>query len=328
MTDTSLTYDLRHRDNSKTAQLFAKADRVNERELHNLKWFDYRFMSPMAATLKFREEFQKAYRLKYASNIDTEESHTKFGVRRGAPEDHRAEFTSLWRARQFADLFGAPYDVFLSAALGILLRGSFHRIPYVNQLYGKHRERVAAEVRDRWEKHCTARFMYSALPQYQQASFFGLAAQTAHRIWVIEQIKAFRSNSALLGEACYSLRILPEEQARAAFGQERLDMARATVTADATTSSPHTSCRLRNSLPSCAILPGAMAPGSIECSECKLSSLCARGEASVLKAVFRATGVSDPVEHREREKGRRRTQMSRAKTRSAAAAAAGLSRSA
>jgi hypothetical protein len=316
MTDSSLTFDARYRDNCKTTQLFAKADRIDERELHDLKWFDYRFMSPREATLKFREEFQTVYRQKYARNIDTEEAPRKFGVRRGDPESHKAEFTSLWRARQSADLVGAPYDIFLNAAFDILLRGHFERMPAPNQFYRKHAEKIAIAVRDHWDELCGTRFMYATLPQYQEASFFGLPAQIAHRVWVIEQIKKLHSNHAL-GRACFTLRILPEAQARAAFGDERLEMARAIVADDAMAAVPHTACKRRDSLPSCAMLPGAMEIGSSECSKCKIAALCARGGEMVLQTVIGTTGVSDPVESRKRALGKERTRKCRERARTA-----------
>jgi hypothetical protein len=155
--------------------------------------------------------------------------------------------------------------------------------------------------------------MYSSLPQYREESFMGLPAQVAHRAWVIEQIKK-RSNRAL-AEACYALRILPKEQATAAFGDGRMAMARAIVVEDAIPAVPHAAAKARDSLPSCAMLPGAMEIGSPECSKCKMASICARGGELVLQTVTKTTGVSDPVESRRLAAQRERTRKHREKVR-------------
>jgi len=296
---------------------FRKKDRVDERELHHLKWFDYRFMSPKEATLTFRDEFQKLYRRKYGQNIDTEESLRKFGVSRGKPENNRTEFTSFWRARQFADQLGVPYGIFLQAAFEVLLRAGWERIPYINQLYGKHQERIAFAVIAHWEEHCQTRFMFSDLPHYREESFRGLAAQTAHQDWVIEQIKQRHSDS-LIGHACFVLRIVPQDRAKLAFGDDRLETGRASVEGGA--AKPHETIAPRQMLPSCVMLPGVRDMSSSECSACRIADFCGRATEIVLASVVRATGVADPEECRRRALNAARTRKCRDKAKLAAAA--------
>jgi hypothetical protein len=309
-------FRLRHQDNCQTAARFRREDLVPERELHTRKWFDYRFMSPKEATNVFRAEYQKVYRRKYASNIDTEKSLNKYGVRAGIPETHKAEFTSFWRVRQSADLLGMPYDVFLEAAFEDLLRGRFQRIPYINQLMGKYQARIAVAATDRWEEQCQSRLMYSLLPHYKQESFHGLAAQIAHQDWVLAQLKS-RSDSTI-GRACFTLRILPEERVRLQFGDERLENARAHAAGEV----PEVleSLGPRQLLPSCVMLPGARDISSPECSSCKVATFCTRAEASVLGSVITVTGVADPRAERQRKLGRERTRKSRRKAKLAAEA--------
>lgn len=307
MAETDLILRTRHRDSCAMTAYFKKTDLVDERALHRSKWFDYRFMSPREATHLFRTEFQKVYQRKYSANIDTEKSHNKFGVRRGPAEQDRTEFTSFWRARQFADQLGMSYDVFLEAAFEVLLRGSFERMPRINQIYGKHRVRVTGAAIRLWEEHCASRFVYSALPHYREESFCGLAAQTDHQGWVLDQLKS-RSNHAI-GRACFTLRILSQVRATIAFGEERLERARENVAGEIP--APHEGYELRQLLPSCAMLPGARDASSVECSACNVTSFCTLGEASVLGTVAAVTGVIDPEEHRRRKLGRDRTRKHR-----------------
>ena len=279
-------------------------------------------MSPREATAIFRAEYEKVYRSSHAHNIDTAGAERKFGTRRGVPEDHKAEFTAFWRARQSADLLGIPYGIFLEAAYQILLRGGFQRVPYINQIYGKHQVRIAVAAEELWKEHCAARFMFSSLPHYRAESFRGLAAQIAHQKWVLEQLET-RSNHAI-GRACFTLRILSEERAKTAFGEERLERARE-QTADEIPEA-HDTYGPPQMLPSCAMLPGALDASSPECSECRVASFCTQAEASVLRSVATITGVADPEEERRRKLGRDRTRRFRLKAKLAAEAEFGIGR--
>ena len=322
MTETDLILRARHKDSCETTTFFNRTDLMDERTLHHHKWFDYRFMSPKEATKIFRTKYQRVYRWKYGQNVNTEKSMNKFGVRRGTPEDHRAEFTSFWRARQSADLLGMPYDVFLWAAYEVLLSGGFQRIPYINQLFGKHQLRIAIAAMTQREEHCESRLMFSALPLYQEESFHGLAAQVANQDWVLEQLKT-RTDHAI-GRACFTLRILPAERAMLAFGQERLENARACAAEEVP--EVHESWGPRQLLPSCAMLPGALDKSSPECSTCKVVSFCTRAVASVLRSVTTVTGVADPAEERRRKLSRDRTARHRLKAKLAAEAESSIAR--
>jgi hypothetical protein len=152
--------------------------------------------------------------------------------------------------------------------------------------------------------------MYSALPHYREESYCGLAAQTDHHDWVLGQLKN-RSNHAI-GRACFSLRVLPPERAKIAFGEERFERAREEVVGEPPVA--HEVSGLRQLFPSCAMLPGVQDVSSVECSTCRVARICARGEASVLGEVARVTGVADPEEDRRRKLGRDRVRKFRSKS--------------
>lgn len=307
-------YD-RLRDNCKSGVLIARSDQERERELHAQKWFDYRFMSPIEATYLFRNEYQKVYRRRYAHDVDAEEAQRKYGTRIGFATDNRAEFTSFWRARQFADRLGMPYDLFLDAAFEALLRGSFQRIPYINQLYGKTKARIEQKAQEVWAAHCEDRRTYSKLPQYRTESFIGLDAQIAHRKWILDQLVARHGYG--MGQACFIDRVLPPESLVAQFGEERVEQAREDYAGDAPV--PHEAYQPRQMLPSCAMLPDAFSPTSPECSTCKLVRFCSTAKTAVTRAVITAAGVPDPVEHRRRQQNRDRVSKHRLKRKMAAA---------
>lgn len=312
----------RSKNSRETARLFSQSDLVPERQLHDLKWFDYRFMAPSEATSLFRSEFQKVYRRSHAKNIDSEEAERKFGLRRGIASDNRAEFTSLWRARQFADGLGIPYPVFLTASFNTLLSGLSQRIPYVNQLYGKYDARIALAAKAHWLEIRDSRFTVSELPHYRVESFHGLPAQVAYRKWVIEEIKRRGGRAGDIGSACFIKCIIPVELAQAEFGVERVDSARDKMAGDMP--EPFEPLAMADILPSCATLPGTFDAISVECRACPVSASCADVGASVCTSLVADVGSVDPVAARRRRLQSARTRKHRAKIRTATTSAVGI----
>lgn len=50
---------------------------ADERAAAHSKWFDYRFMSALAATTAFYDEYKKQYKATWARNFDLEEAEKK-----------------------------------------------------------------------------------------------------------------------------------------------------------------------------------------------------------------------------------------------------------
>jgi hypothetical protein len=295
---------------AKSLELFAKKDLIDERQLHGMKWFDYRFMTPMEATMKFREVFQEFYQNKYSRNIDSPSAETKFGVRNGEATSHPAEFTSFWRVRQQADELGVPYNVFLDAALEVLLRNGFERVPYINQLSKKHRLLVGTAVWQHWVEYKDSWFRFSGLPQYRNESFSGLRAQTDHRAWVLDEIDRRGAKARAIGAACFVDRVITEELAEARFGREKVDLARDEVKADNAVALDPVDAA--GKLPSCAGLPGAYEVSSDECRGCQYATLCSDLVGRVIEDVVGRTGSDEPVAARKRLNQATRTRKCRA----------------
>lgn len=269
---------------------FSKLDRERERILYGQKWFDYRFLSPTAATVRFYYLYQDVYRWKYATNIDTLEAEQKTGVSR---KPTRGEGTSFWRARQFADELGVTYEIFLEAAFQVCIRRGWNRLPHINQLYGdKNSRAITIAVRLLWADHIEARLTISVLPQYREESYRGLEAQIDHRNWVMNQIKAQYGSPLSIGRACYIHRVLPEDNARLVYGQERLDQAKAEIAFDGSVpDEPGVASVL---MPSCFGLPGAPDYGGCA-TRCRVSQPCFRIEAAARNLTIEKYGSDDPV---------------------------------
>lgn len=106
---------------TRTADMFRAASNLRpedwriERELSIMKWFDYRFMSPLEATLEFVEDYRFVYRAIWKSNFDASTAE------RGWFADRR-EFLTFWNARVAADALGVRYRFFIFTTMEAALR--------------------------------------------------------------------------------------------------------------------------------------------------------------------------------------------------------------
>jgi hypothetical protein len=299
---------IRARENFHVTRNFSKFDRERERNWYGQKWFDYRFISPTEATARFRLVYQNVYRWKYSTSIDTLEAEKKTGV---SIKETPGEMTSLWRARQFADELGVTYEIFLEAAFEFCIRRGWSRLPHMNQLYGdKNRDAIAIAVKSFWADHIGSRLIISTLPEYREESYLGLQGQIDHRDWVLDQIEARHGSPLSIGRACYVHRVLPEEIAFLAFGQERLDQAKAEIEFGGLIPDEHCIAELHR--PCCYGLPGAPDAGKDVCDKCPAIRSCLRIEAKVRAIVLETFKCYDPVDYRRKALRRRRTKKFRA----------------
>jgi len=108
-----------------------KKHRKKEAELMNICWWDYRAKHPTWKTYLFAGTFRETFRRLYARHIDSDVGDNVRGYSRPDPLDNRPNRgkkakistpTYFWKARQYADEMGAPYDFYITNAAEIALR--------------------------------------------------------------------------------------------------------------------------------------------------------------------------------------------------------------
>lgn len=162
-----------------------------ERSLYDTKWFDYRFLTPLDATLLYIRAFHDAYRDAYRANFDRAVGDV---IRVVTPQDFfdnferkHADLVGCWRGRQVADGLGMPYELYTSLAINFRLRYWKQRFaPKANMLYS---EMIVEKVAEAWQDRQTARAYYSEHPNYRVENFRGTPAQIAHRQWLDVQAR-------------------------------------------------------------------------------------------------------------------------------------------
>lgn len=285
-----------------------------EPELMRTKWFDYRFISPIEATERFAQAYVDAFRMKYCSNFDIATADRRRALMHGGLRSNPREFTSLWRARCYADKFGMPYGFFLDHCIECFMRRGYERIPRPNQLVTLRDYEIEGVVRQ-WEDYTQSNLQFSRLPEYRNELFNGCAAQRDHHVWLIERLRT--RDDYFLGKVCYIDKVLPVDVACEAFGLERVERARASVEREGSIELQIESDTDLN--PSCFGVPHAYVASGGECSGCVFAARCSAEENIVRSKLAAGAGTENPVKAHHNELNRVRVARSRQKKKVAAA---------
>lgn len=166
----------------------------HEKELFSTKWFDYRFMTPFAATMRYVDEFVTVGRRIYRREIDLERSQhiyipSSLMIRRklaeGLDTKTKSALTGYWRGRQVADALGMPYADYIETALSYRMR-VWQRtyLPRTTQLYDGA---LVEKVQERWSELLEASFYYAEHHAYMGENYVGLPAQNDYHEFLIQQ---------------------------------------------------------------------------------------------------------------------------------------------
>jgi hypothetical protein len=292
-----------------------------ERDLYTTKWFDYRFLSPTEATNLFKLEYTKAFKIAWSQYQDRNEAEFKSGLfkmpnfRKPSRKDTtnlKREYTSIWRARQSADVLGVPYDFLIRETIEALMAsGRCQTLPRPNQIAGAlSDEAIRSRVKQQWRDWAALNFssMISRLPQYMDHAYRGLHAQDAHRDWVVERLGDGHPRN--VGRACYIFQTLPEDLAVAHFGEERIAQARDEVSGE----TPAAIAELEPGqlAPSCFAVPFAFEKNNGICLACPVRRSCETMESFARKSLRNEYGSEDPRKAKEREQANDRQRRHRA----------------
>lgn len=170
-----------------------------EVELFRIKWFDYRFLTPLQATWQYIDIFGDVYREFYRLNFDVRASEfitvpTADKVIAGLEKSDdkiRKMFPSFWRGRQVADAIGMPYRTFLNIAFEKRL--SYWNRPFMPNARHLYSEMIAVAAQERWEELQRARLFTSDLPAYLTQNYQNSDMQNDYHEWLFLQA-SYRGN--------------------------------------------------------------------------------------------------------------------------------------
>ncbi len=292
---------------------------AKERNLLTQKWFDYRFMSPVDATLLFIECYNKSYKNHWRRHFDVGESEKRHGLKPGElPRDPRT-LTSIWLARQFADSLSVPYERFFEVVFPLWIDAG-QRLPRPNQLYSpKWADNVTRLVHAKSREYMASTLQWSLLPHYRTSAGVATELREIHVEWCLELLKERFGRPDQIARAVYELELVPEAVATAAFGEEKMERARESLSGH-TPSAGSGAAPAQHFMPSCAYLPQAFDAANSVCQRCHFAPECSRAAPKVIEHLKRRHGSEDPMACRKREATRQRVQRHREKKRTGSSA--------
>lgn len=175
--------------------------REYETSLMTSKWWDYRFMNPVAATYLYahyyREEFKAMYRKainhKAAEFINPLKVNDLF---MGKP----ALISGMWRGRQHADAMGIPYNLYIRFAMEARMAyWARAAMPQPQHLYS---EMVTDIVQAKWLEHLEGFFMTGHHEAYKVANYAHLTTQDQHIEWLFTQAAKRQNVQSALVSLC------------------------------------------------------------------------------------------------------------------------------
>ncbi|MFP1634136.1 hypothetical protein ACLB6G_20595 [Zhengella sp. ZM62] len=301
-----------------------------ERELMNVKWFEYRFMSPAKATSLFAQEYREAFRRSFAANIDFRQAENVSGINSRTMFENRRVRTQVWRARQRADETGMPYNHYLSAAFKFAERRQRKWLPQPSQLHFPDSAHEAwTEFRDRYWEECLRDLSPDVAndPAFLIENYCGLPAQDAYRMFIVgEGRRHHRNVGGLLQTYTFQKRQVPAEMFRELVPEDIYQSAVEDTEAswekwsELCEPTQELECRKHDLWPSCLGLPNVQDLSVAPCISCPLADLCSRVAAGISLKLVERHGSDDPAADRKRVQARLRKQRQRERAKAAMSA--------
>lgn len=278
-------------------------------------YLDYRYKTPWARTQDFALAYQKWYahhQLETRGEVGrrTQKHHLSMWPDRG--------ITSLWRARQHADLLGMPYEWYVIAAMRSARDRGTTELPAPNQLYGA---KVFADVErhlQEWQKANRFDVMpRDCDPHFLEENFQGCPVQLAALDAIEKDIRSRPGSQRpeRIADYMHSRRVISEFEARRRLGDDLVDEANGT--------SPAARVRPKQQLdqsapprPGCFGLPHLSV--DTMCASCPVADACAERAAAIDALLIDRHGTTEVRAARVREGNRKRKQRQRARQRSGA----------
>ena len=291
---------------------------LKERDLLTRKWFAYRFMSPLEATLQFGRLYNEARRASFRMNVDVETAGRLKDLPLSVPVANDGSFTQLWIARQRADEIGAPYEDYLEFCFEFANRRKRRHAPRPNQLHAN--ERTAEAWLAEYEKFMNDRIGLAApklqdMPQYRLFNNQRLPAQLNLKEFIKNEISESSASLPRLAELW-----TVERQLFPLLGFRNLMPKYMFTDLVQALKSRRDEKSGRGVLPppeafwqACFGVPGAQDTRSAPCALCPQSKSCTSMAGTVNRALKNAVGSTDPVGDKKREQQRVRTTKSRLK---------------
>lgn len=276
-------------------------------------------------------QFAAAYRAARADFVAVEDpegpGRNSPGRQFAVPKASTRNFTTMWRARQEADQFSIPYELYLEFCFAFAGRRKRRQVLQPNQCrpgqnsYETWFDRFTLFLEDRASMELRR---VADVPQYDVHHFRGLPAQVSFLDYMeAEMATSDRPWHDLIATWSLERGLFPLMRYRRLLGadlREAITRAKATVLSAQRASSP--AVAEEQFRQACYGLPGTSGQVEPLCRTCPQVQGCRTLADRVEQEVKRLTGHLDPVAARQREQGRLRKRRHDANRKEQAAQAA------
>lgn len=297
-------------------------DWSNESQLMMKRWFDYRFMSPLEATLLFGQYYTAGLRRHVSRHFDVELAEKVSGTKGGIPKERAAWFTALWRARVRTDEIFVPYDLLIDFSFDFSSRRKRFWTMLPSQLHAskKNKEAWWAVFHECVEDLLPPRMKGLAdIPHYRMENDLRLPPQKHFRNLMMSEIQHEQKPlKDQIEDKVFVKRHLALEQglSLAQPGENLKELERrAQDAADdrAWEARPVIKLDAADLLPSCFGIAETIDGSCTPCQACPLIAACSKAAEEAISITVRNTGYASPVLEADRKRVQLNVQRFRSK---------------
>ncbi len=308
MTEDYLSFEDRVRDNITALRLVMPYVLMRERERAHSKWYAYRFMSPLQATVLFADLYREAFKRYIRTHRDAHDADAAQGLGTRLFGEPNRSLTEVWNARQRADELGLPYNLLFEFSFHFAGRRTRKRAPRPGQLFDSGNAGIAWPLElEKWivdPLHQEVQRL--SLPQYRHENYRSYPVQREFHDYLLagieERVGAWGPK---LAHHCISRRHLPIGKAIRLVpkGARQLAIRHLRDELEFATGRNERAGRLPDIAiaPGCFGLPFAFEGTSPECKSCPLSQQCQGAVRTVSDHMHDRFGTLSPLE-RSRKK--------------------------
>lgn len=199
-----------------------------EPKLMQSKWWDYRFDHPTRATYYFAHCYTAAYRRTLAMRDDYRSAKFRKGFKGEDPLGiSPREAEGFWKARQFSDEHGIPYEFHVARAMEYAEQRDWQKLPRPQQLYGATQSldgtTMRYEIMTAWNDWKNNHLVTATHPQFSIKEYRATAVQVEYQRFLMTQIKDHPNRMLFIGQLIVNKGQLSRTVANHFFGKSYVD---------------------------------------------------------------------------------------------------------
>ena len=315
----------RRMDATKACKLIMPDVLAKEREVARNKFYEYQFMSPLAATQHFAELYSQKAKAFARMHQDIETAEKVRGMGHNLFSKPSASLTEFWNTRQKADQMGVPYGLLIEFGFDFVGRRKWRTAPRPGQLFGsKNSGEIWLEMFESYAEEHLPLFTRELgdLPQYRSENYRGLQSQDDFREFIRETIaRPGQQWDRKIMQNCIERRYLPLSQTLYMVPKDlrktTIESVRSNIRRGEFIPAPIEKLSPISLVPSCCGIPSALDHTTPECSNCPFAELCTSMCETVGEHMVKRFGSLSPLkdsrDEKRKEGQRRRTARHRAK---------------